>query len=1188
MKFEKIKINGFKSFLNHSTIDIYPGLTGIVGPNGCGKSNLVEAITWVMGETSYKNMRTPQMDEVIFSGTHKHASRNIAEVKVLLSQVEDVAPIAFKGVEQLEISRRIERSEGSHYTINSTTVRARDVQTFFADGAMGAHSSAIIKQGRISEIITGTAQQLRSLLDEAAGIKGLHMRRQEVVNKLNAAQDNLTRLQDVTTQMQHKISELDKQSLGASKYKKYSIRIRGYKMLQKINALAMLQKKYHDELTGLKNIEDNLKNITIKASDKSKKLAQMQDNLQESQKKENEYGIKNQVLLSTTRKLTAVISQCKQQLQDLQTQKNMITQSLERETLLCEEAEEKYHHDIEEYEKQKKNIEKLRFDISSSEKERVLNQKEYENKKKDYDEKYAIMSKQKEKHEKYHYDIAHVMKQIEILKKDQQELNISYREKEQHNTDITDNVIRNIATIKEQVEKHKAKLVELRESFKRSEQKIEHIKSENDALKREEALLSGKRSTLEKFIAGQVKDTKDPIIDILIVNKGFEKAVAAALGEAAKAGANESEHSPFFWCQTQSGQKEHLENIDFVSPIQPLAPQVRNCGFTQNLFNYTGYVRNWDEGQKLRHDLRPGQCLVSLQGDFWRWDGLTARNTYTHATAHILAAHNELKQIIEKHENILRNSRQTEEQHKKQNEIFNINKQELAECSNKLESYQHEYFILQEQLQKAEKITQKQTHDLLAIKTRIDVTQEELKKSENLLSTLQEKKDTFYLDKKLEEEVQKAKHVFDTFHNTHITSMAQLEHIKHNAEQAQLRLVRQEKEVSQWLERQKMAKEHINHAQLTLAEIENKKIDSQTTLAESEKKLHDVSEQSRIIASQYEVIRTELLEKTSLNKKINSENTQLEKEYVNENAKKNSKIEIVTHLKDDILLHFDECNRVIQELYVDDASLQRILDYYALQRKQPKDMGFISRYLVDITTHYKEHIDNDININKDELDKKLAHTIQLRQNLGAVNLLAEKEKEDKQKEYDSFKKEIEDLQAAIDKLRTSIDKINGQARRNLTVALQKMQVNLDIVYRKLFPGGIARLSLQEGEDILVAPLVISAAPMGKNIKFLHLLSGGEQTLTALALIFAVFLFNPPPLCLLDEVDAPLDDMNTERFCNLLEEIQKEIDTCFLIVTHNAYTMARMHRLYGVTMIEKGVSQIVSVNLETAYDMRDAS
>ena len=860
MKFKKIKVTGFKSFVDPTEIIIEEGLTGIVGPNGCGKSNVVESLRWCMGETSPKSMRGSGMEDVIFSGTSDRPARNNAEVTISLDNKSRTAPSEFNEEEEIQIKRKIEKDRGSEYRINGKEVRARDVQRLFADLSTGAHSPSLISQGRVGALINAKPIDRRAVLEEAAGISGLHSRRHEAELKLKAAETNLQRLKDIMRQLTSQISNLKKQAQQAETYKTISSEI------NRLEGVVMYLKWY------------NLKESFEKSN----------ENLQSSESQIQKYTLEVTQATTNQAKANEKIKPLREKEIEAAAKLNRI--NLERESL---------DHEEERIKEAKNNLERTIQQIIGD-------------------------------FEREQFQLKDAKKDLEIL-----------NAKKNH----TDN-----------------------------DQGIHEIDNEKiDSLKEEKDQLEAQITDLEKNIEqyNTIKNSKrDDWQRTIVSNENIM-----------------SKHSTL----------KEVEGYDDTSNWTKI--------FTEKFYaSLTEISQKVSEAEEISN-----KAKIAYE---------KASNDAKDAATLSLELREKLRQ---------------------------------KDIEQKYSDWTYEF----QRLTKSIKSSNEHIEELTLRKKK---SEEELKKISN----------------RPEEIAQRRGQLIET------KGFAETER-----QFAADRLAEADNEL-------KKIEGSLRSAQNDLANIRESKGRTEATKELAESRLKELDEESQ------------------------------EKFYC-------------------------KPQDIIQKLEITD-------DLEAMR------------------------------LNMERNEAKLERLKQQRETMGAVNLRADLETKEIDDELETMSDEKNELDAAIKKMRESIEELNKEGRTRLLKAFDTVNNHFQDVFVKLFNGGKAHLELVDADDPLDAGLEMMVSPPGKKLQSMSLLSGGEQALTAMSLIFAIFLTNPSPICVLDEVDAPLDDANVERFCNLLDDISAKTQTKFMIITHHALTMSRMDRLFGVTMAERGVSQIVSVDLKRAEEI----
>jgi chromosome segregation protein len=855
MEFKKIQLNGFKSFADKTNFLIEDGLTGIVGPNGCGKSNIVESLRWVMGETSAKSMRGSGMEDVIFSGTSNKASKNIAEVSIDVDNKNNEGPVQYRELEEISVRRKIEKDKGSKFFINDKEVRARDAQMFFADLSTGAHSPSMISQGRIGALVTAKPTDRRAILEEAAGISGLHVRRHEAELRLGAAENNLKRADELRRQQEKQLANLQKQAEEATKYKLIT-----------------------DEI---KKIEAGLYYL---------KLIEIDKEIQIENEINNEAGGEVEGYNTKISELESLIKTAMDKVSPLR-EKNIENLS---------------------------KIQRLNLELQNLDEENTRTQDE-----------------------------------IEAIKK-------------------------SLQTLDEDITRERGIIIDANSNEKRlKEEKADLIE------------VDSKYFETEKLSNEELEDAKTKL-------KEEQKAVDDVVNTIAESTINIS-----------------------VGPIKNVKNSI-------------------DRVKELINSNEINQAVTLLD-----------------------RCNMELDSFL----NDLKNEKSREE-------LLSINKK-----SQNIKQLQEKYADAYSKNQSIKNESIKRNERIKTIETEIESWINLLSNSEKMVTELTERKNKL---------------------------TAQLKEL--------------DNQPSVQAERKGQISENLRIS-------DKEKIENDTVIKETDHKI--------------ETLRAQLNE-------IQEQSIQIRERKASSRAT----IEGLQKRKSDLL------DRITSELSLTEENI-----------------------LENSNLNGVEELPNAVD-QEDSLDKKK----QERERLGSVNLKADEETSKYEDEIKKMEQDRSDLVTAIIKLKDSINELNQKGRERLTEAFEKVNRKFNEVYTKLFNGGNAKLELVDSDDPLEAGLEMLVSPPGKRLQSITLLSGGEQALTALSLIFAVFLTNPSPICVLDEVDAPLDDANVTRFCSLLEELIKITNTKFIIVTHHALTMSKMNRLYGVTMPEKGISQLVAVDLQKAESM----
>ena len=855
MEFKKIQLNGFKSFAEKTNFLIEHGLTGIVGPNGCGKSNIVESLRWVMGETSAKSMRGSGMEDVIFNGTSNKSSKNIAEVSISVDNASHDGPMQYKDLDHIEVRRKIEKDKGSKFYINDKEVRARDAQMFFADLSTGAHSPSMISQGRIGALVTAKPTDRRAILEEAANISGLHVRRHEAELRLNAAEANLKRADELRRQQEKQLANLQKQAEEATKYKLISEEI--------------------------KKIEAGLYYLKLLDID-------------------NEIRIENEI----NNEAEGEVSSFNQQISQFE---SLIKTETDKVSPLREKNIENLSR-----------IQRLNLELQSLDEENVRTQDEIENFKKS-------------------------LKTIE------------------EDIDREKGIVIDANSNEKRLKEEKSELIEIDSKYFETEKlSNEDLEKAKNQLNEEQKAVD---EIIEIFANGNINISIDPIKDVINTIEKIKELINS----------NEANQALTLLDRTKIELNNFLNNLandESKSKLTDIDEKNSNIKLLQEK-----YADSFSKNQSIKKEsIKRNERIKAIESEVESWKNLLS---------------NSQKMVTE-----------------------------LTERKNKLLSQLNE----RDQQPKAQAEKKGQATEGLRI------SQNEKIENEKIIEETDKKINSLRLE--------------------------------------------------------------LNDVQERSIQIRERKASSGATVEGLKKRKEDLLER---VSSELNLEENDILENSNLNGVVELPNS------------------------------------VDQEEALDEKKRER-------------------------------------------------------EKLGSVNLRADEETSKYEIEIKKMEQDREDLVSAIIKLKESINELNQKGRERLLEAFEKVNRKFNEVYTKLFNGGNAKLELVDSDDPLEAGLEMLVSPPGKRLQSITLLSGGEQALTALSLIFAVFLTNPSPICVLDEVDAPLDDANVTRFCGLLDDLTKITNTKFIIVTHHALTMSKMNRLYGVTMPEKGISQLVAVDLQKAESM----
>ncbi len=1152
MKFTRLRLSGFKSFVEPSELLIEPGLTGVVGPNGAGKSNLLEGLRWVMGESSYKSMRASGMEDVIFNGSANRPPRNMADVTVYLDNSSRKAPPGFNDNDELEVSRRIEREAGSAYRINGKDARARDVQLLFADASTGSRSPALVRQGQINEIIAAKPQNRRRILEEAAGITGLHTRRHEAELKLNGAETNLTRLDDVVGQLEQQLAALKRQARQAKRYRNLSGEIRKLESAQ----LYSLWRDASDAVATAKQEFDETVRIlaqqTVLASEANRAQLAASEKLPALREQETVRAAVLQRLTVERDNLDAEERRANERRHELQNRLDQVGEDIAREKELLGETDNiRGRLDTEQAELQKADAADAETRAGAAKDMQAATAK-VASSQSSYDEANRELSEFRARRGSLEKAVEETSRRLESLQRELSD--VGGKISAAHSSDGSAS---RHAELSNELEKLTQDHGAASLAVEQSETTVRKLREEEmssrsayDEVRRRADSLSTEVRTLTKVLNVADGELWPPLIDAIKVASGFEKALGAALGEDLDAAADVA--APVHWDELPPLQT----GVSLPAGVTALAEHVEGPASLRRRLSHIGVIPAAD-GKRLQRELLPGQRLVSLEGDLWRWDGYTAAAEAPTMAAKRLEERNRLGQLQEDAASASRQADEARASYQAIRESLTAATEsergvraELKQLAAALERSRVQVAAEERRIadENAKTVALEEAHR--RIETSIGETRTSLEAATTELQGLG-------ASDEIEARISSLQEAALADRNAYAEARAAHDGLEREAQARAGRLRAIEDERRAWAGRVAKAEAQIETL-TSRAEVAKKELgelaDQPSEWEERRKKL--LSALSDAEAERKEAGDVLVAAESEFNELMG-----LEREAqaaLSETREGHARLEARLEAQNDRLAE------VTQRL----SDTLRCAPDEALEAAGFSDPSQIP----------------DI----ERLESKLEKLKAERERLGGVNLRAEEEAEEVESQITEIVSEREDVISAINKLRSAIGSLNREARQRLLGAFDTVNQNFISLFTTLFGGGQAELRLTESEDPLEAGLEIFARPPGKRTQVMSLLSGGEQALTATALIFAVFLTNPSPICVLDEVDAPLDDANVERFCTLLDDMSRKSETRFLVITHHPLTMSRMNRLFGVTMIEKGVSQLVSVNLESAEELLEAS
>lgn len=1152
MKFNKLRLLGFKSFVEPTEFLIENGLTGVVGPNGCGKSNLVEALRWIMGENSYKNMRASAMDDVIFSGSGSRPARNTAEVSLFLDNADRTAPAAFNDSDELQVSRRIERESGSVYRINGKDVRAKDVQLLFADASTGARSPSMVGQGRIGELISAKPVARRALLEEAAGISGLHSRRHEAELRLRAAETNLERLDDVVGQLENQLDSLKRQARQANRYRNLSGEIR------KTEALL-----FHLRWTAAKTNEAEAESALSAFNLAMGERAEIQANFAKleaiaAQKLPNlrDEEAKSAAVLQ---RLQIAKGQVEEEVARLEGRKN----ELESRLAQLENDLKREEHIVADNELTIKNLDGEQAELEEA--SRRVGETEAKSK-----EELSNATDALGKSEAAFSDLTVKLADENARRSQLERTLLEAQTRKQKIENQTQSVEADLAEIikeisglegpaakQQEVTRLEALTVSIELALTAAEEATQQARNDEQEARHPLETAEGnlreietEARTLRQMLNRGAEDLFPAVVERMDVEPGYEAALGAALGEDLDISIEES--APVHWGIAGDGSQDPQlpEGVKRLSSLVK-APMELSRRLAQ-----IGVVDK-AHGDEVAKSLKPGQRIVSIEGDLWRWDGFVASAEAPTAAALRLAQKNRLIEL----------DKLSLEAHAKVNaakQAYDKGKQKTAD-------------LIEAELTARDAI---RNHQRLLGEAR-----EALTIAERSVSQLAAKRSALEEAKtRLADDFQETqKRVVET--DSALIAMvdmsasdAELEALRTKVAQDRARLA-EARAASQGLSRE--------------AEARGRRLEViQSERQNWQNRLKNAAKQIETLAKRRDETSSEISKLADAPEQFDTKRRELLNQLENAEATRREAADVLAKAETTLA----EASRAARQ------SIDDLADAREKVGRSEERLNAAKERRTEIEARIREELEchpadtmamaevkpDDKLPEVDKVESKLERQKAERERLGAVNLRADTEQTEIEEQRTNIITERDDLIEAIAKLRSGIQSLNKEGRERLLEAFEMVNTEFKRLFTHLFGGGTAELQLVESDDPLEAGLEILARPPGKKPQTMTLLSGGEQALTAMALIFAVFLTNPAPICVLDEVDAPLDDHNVERFCNLMDEMSATTDTKFVLITHNPITMARMDRMFGVTMAERGVSQLVSVNLEEAEKLRDTA
>jgi len=1137
MQIKRLKLSGFKSFVEPAELRIEPGLTGVVGPNGCGKSNLLEAIRWVMGENSPKSMRSGGMEDVIFAGTQSRPPRDFAEV-VLQGETSDG--------EELDVTRRIERGAGSAYRVNGRDVRAKDVSLTFADAATGAHSPALVSQGKIAQVIAAKPTERRQMLEEAAGIAGLHVRRRDAESKLRQTEANLARLEDLMAGLDTQMASLRRQAKQAERYTRLSDEIR-------VAEARLLFARWRDAAAAAEAAREEAKaadarvitsqsatNEAQKAQHMAAaKLAEAREELADRRDDSSAHGHRMAALSSQ-------LEAAEQRLADLTRQKVRLEQDRGEADRMTKDAAEALA-------RLEKDLAASEAALAEDETRRPALAAKLEDQERAGRAAELAFAKATADHAGVEAEWRVAAAAMAQAQSRIDRLDGEARRQDAARAALSDDTDPDAAVnaAKDAAAKARNTLSEMREALTSMQSRKQALQETRDetasacsaaraelaGIEREYSALARDRDAREKRAAG--RSGLPAALDKVRAAKGYERALAAVLGRDAKSplGTPESKADGRFW----TGR-------DAPKPVaDSLAAHVRDCPPQLAARLALVHVAETDDGRTLN----PGEWLVTTTGALRRWDGFIARGEGA-AEAAQLEAENRFADLAAQVPALRDAAAQAETaQASAQDELSELQRNLIAAERAVNEAAEEERQALRA-VDQAEAARERLAAQLAQLDSAVTELTEQRGQAEAELAATQEKQAAL---------------------PDPSTGRATLDAVQAKHEAARSILQAATAQLAAHDQGLAVARERTAAQRTDMANWQARSGDAARRLSDFARRLEEIEQDQAVIAAKPAGLHREIEQGDAVRERLGKELTEAEAVVAHETA--------AAQLADRT---FAEANETLSTAREARAGLSARAENEESRRGEMARISGERFQCPPPMLAGRFQFDAETVKNFSTESKEMERLTASRERIGPVNLVAAEELTKLEEDHGSSTAEQAELAEAVNRLRGSIGNLNREGRERLRTAFEQVDTHFRRLFTRLFEGGQAHLALIDSDDPLEAGLEIFAQPPGKRLQSLTLLSGGEQALTAIALIFALFLTNPAPICVLDEVDAPLDDANIDRFCDLLDAMSRETNTRYLIVTHNAVTMSRMHRLFGVTMVEQGISRLVSVDLGVAEEL----
>jgi chromosome segregation protein len=1154
VKFVNLRLVGFKSFVEPTDLEIRDGLTGVVGPNGCGKSNLLEALRWVMGATSAKALRGDGMGDVIFAGTSMRPARNWAEVILTLDNSDRTAPSEYNDADVIEVSRRIlNKDDGTQsiYRINAKEVRAKDVQLLFADASTGANSPSLVRQGQISELISAKPQNRRRLLEEAAGITGLHSRRHEAELRLRAAEQNLERLDQVIGELETQKAALQRQARQATRYRNLSGDIRRAEA-----ASAFL--RWKEAVEAREEAGAHLQEIAALIEETARASANASTAQAEAHAALDPLRLEEAAAAAALHRLNVAREGLDDEARRAETEIRRLSQEVERlgadlarETTLKRDAEDAVDalsreasglSEREAAEQGRIALAKARLDAATqavAAAEARLDEKSRESA--DFDARRRAVASAIETAERR---LQRTLAQIAQAQDERARIAPTPEQ-----AAALDAAALRFAAAEEAARAAEAAHVRAEEERATAEARELAMKAPRQKAEQSLSELRAERDALRRVLASQADGDWPSLIQSVEVEPGFENALAAALGDDLFAALDSA--APSHWTERSAA----AAGAPLPANTSPLSDFVRAPAALALRLSMIGVV-DAANGGALAAALAPGQRLVSRAGDLWRWDGFVSRAEAKTAAAIRLEQQNRLTRLEDDLSGAEERAAQASEAHRAAQDDLARAQAVERDARTLFTEARRAFDAARARLDDLRREHERATTRLASIADTLALAENERAENERDRAAAEAERAALPDPALIAEALAAARDAAARARTEGTEARAAHNDLAREAQMRAQRLEEIAREKSVWTTRGETASAR-------LAEIAARLDATKVSLAAAEALPAEIEEKCGLLLDQIGAAEARRREAGDALARAVAAAAETDRAAKAADAASAEAREARARLE-------AQCEAAIAR--VEEAALLA----HETCNAAPEDLPAIAEFK-----------DGAALPTRAEIDARLERYKRERENLGGVNLRADEEMQEVSARLEELTREREDCDGAIRKLRAAIGSLNREARERLNAAFETVNRNFSTLFTRLFNGGQAELRLIDSEDVLEAGLEIFASPPGKKLASMSLMSGGEQALTATALIFAVFMANPAPVCVLDEVDAPLDDANVERFCRLLHEMAQETKTRFLIITHHALTMSRMNRLFGVTMVERGVSQLVSVDLNKAEQLAAA-